>query len=162
MSLSLNTSPTTRGLVSSCWLGTKSEVAATPLPSQGPTRGRTCYVTPAFSGVPRQGDKIRSGCLTSTFSGGHKRAEVLRNPCILGGPQTRGQNQKWLPHTLPSRGATRERKCYVTPAVSGVPKQGDKIGSGCLTLCLLGGQDQKWCLKKSIGRATKKASLVFF
>ena len=26
----------------------------------GPKRGRKCYVTPAFSGVPNEGDKIRS------------------------------------------------------------------------------------------------------
>ena len=31
--------------------GTKSEVAASPLPSRGPKRGRKCYVTPAFLGV---------------------------------------------------------------------------------------------------------------
>ena len=46
----------------------------------------------------QQGDKIRSGYLTPAFSGAHKWAELLHNPCILGGPQTRGQNQKWLPH----------------------------------------------------------------
>ena len=43
-------------------------------------------------------DEIRSGCLTPALSGAQKRAEVLRNPYVLGGPQTRGQNQKWLPH----------------------------------------------------------------
>ena len=32
--------------------GTKSEVAASPLPSRGPKRGRKCYGTLAFSGVP--------------------------------------------------------------------------------------------------------------
>ena len=64
--------------------GTISEVAASPLPSRGPTRGRICYATPAFSMVPNKGDKIRSGCLTLAFSGAHKRA-VLRHPCILGG-----------------------------------------------------------------------------
>ena len=32
--------------------GTKSEVAASPLPSRGPKRGRKCNITPAFSGVP--------------------------------------------------------------------------------------------------------------
>ena len=31
---------------------TKSEVAASPLPSWGPKQGRKCYITPAFSGVP--------------------------------------------------------------------------------------------------------------
>ena len=52
-----------------------------------------CYITPAFSRVPNKGDKIRIGCLTLAFSGAQKRAEMLHNPCILGGLQQRGQNQ---------------------------------------------------------------------
>ena len=31
--------------------GTKSQVATSPLPSPGPTSGRNCYKSPAFSGV---------------------------------------------------------------------------------------------------------------
>ena len=30
-------------------------LATSPLPSWGPTSGRNCYVTPAFSGVPKSG-----------------------------------------------------------------------------------------------------------
>ena len=86
--------------------GTKSEVAASPLPSRGPKRGRKCYVTPAFSGPLQKGTETKVA---------HKRAEVLCHPCILGGPQTRGQSQRW-----PSSG----QKCYVTPTYSGVPKKG--------------------------------------
>ena len=46
---------------------------------------------------PTKGDKIRSGYLTPAFSRAQKRAEVLRHPCILRGPQrqARGKNQKW-------------------------------------------------------------------
>ena len=77
-------------------------MATSPLPSRGPKRGRNCYVTPAFSGVPnaKRWEKIRSGYLTLAFSGAQKRAELLRNPCILGDPQRQawGENQKWLPH----------------------------------------------------------------
>ena len=87
-------------------------MATSTLHSQGPKRGRNCYVTPAFTGIPnaKRGDKIRSGYLTFAFSGAQKRAEVLRNPCILGDPQrqVRGQNQKWLPH----------------PCIRGGPKEG--------------------------------------
>ena len=77
---------------------------------------------------------------------------MLCHPCILGGPQQRGQNQKSkstlgvnimlleskhgfkdCPSFLNSTGRLgpkRGRKCYVTPAFSGVPKQrGDKIRS---------------------------------
>ena len=35
----------------------KSEVAASPLPSWGPKRGRKCYITPAFSGIPNIGEQ---------------------------------------------------------------------------------------------------------
>ena len=41
--------------------GTKSEVAASPLPSRGPKRGRKCYVTPAFSGCTTEGEGNKSG-----------------------------------------------------------------------------------------------------
>ena len=51
-----------------------------PIPyemSQGP-RGRSKKYCPTY-----QGEKIRSGSITTTFSG----ANWLHNPCFLGGPQ---------------------------------------------------------------------------
>ena len=61
-----------------------------------------CYATPTILGVPngKRAEEIRSGYLTHTFSGAEKRAELLRNPCILGGPERHGwgENQKWLHH----------------------------------------------------------------
>ena len=48
-----------------------------------------------FNNAPNNGDKIKSSCLTPTFSGAHKWARMLRNPCILRRPQQRGQNH-WL------------------------------------------------------------------
>ena len=66
--------------------GTKSEVAASPLPSWGPTGGqkcyvttserRYCYVTLAFSGIPNKGDKIRGARFTPAFSGADKRGST--------------------------------------------------------------------------------------
>ena len=112
--------------------GGKYEVATSLLPSRGPKRGRNCYVTLAFSEVPntKRGEKLRTGCLTPAVSGAQKRAEVLRNPCILGDPQrqARGENQKGLP----SRGPKRGWNCYVTHAFSGIPnaKRREKIRSG--------------------------------
>ena len=152
---------------------------------RSPTSGRKCYITPAFLGVPKQGDKVKGGpqvgriatsplrswgspnkgtkskvahkwaevlhrpcVLTGPQTRGqsqrwptsgrntsrlgswgspnkgtkskvaHKRAEVLHHPCVLGGPQTRGQSQRW---------PTSGQNCYITPAFSGVPKQGDKV-----------------------------------
>ena len=144
--------------------GAKSEVATSPLPSRGPKRGRKCYVTPAFSGVPnaKRGEhnqkwlphlcllkgpkeggnatsslhsagsptpsirsKIRSGYVTLAFSGAQRRAEMLRNPYVLGGPQrqARGAKSEVATSPLPSRGPKRGRKCYVHPAFSGVPQR---------------------------------------
>ena len=82
--------------------GKKSELAASPLPSPGAKNGRSCYATPAFLGVPNAkcGEKIRIGCVTPAFSGALMWAELLRNPCIIGGPQhqARGLSQNGLPH----------------------------------------------------------------
>ena len=102
---------------------TQSEVAASLLPSRGPKRGRKCYVTPAFSGIPnaKHGEQNRSGCLTPAFSGAKKRAEMLCHPCILGDPQHRGTKSEVATSPLPSRGPKRGRKCYVIPAFSGIP-----------------------------------------
>ena len=118
--------------------GQISEVAASSSPSRRPTRGWKCYATPALSGVPNKADKIRSGCLTPPFTGAHKGPKGC--VCILGGPQTRGQNQKVPASHLPARGPARGRKWYVSPALSGVPNKRDKIRSGGLTLAFLGAQ----------------------
>ena len=103
-----------------------------------PTRWRNSHIIPAFSGVPEQGDEVNGGAqvggsaTSSLHSRGspnkgttsmvaHKWAEVLHHPCVLGGPKTRGQDQRW---------PTSGRKCYITPAFSGVPKHGDKVKGG--------------------------------
>ena len=106
--------------------GMTSKVAASALPSRGPKRGCNCYITPTFSGVPNKVDKIRSGYLTLAFSVAHKRVEVLRNPCILGGTQTKGTKSKVAAAPLHSRGPKREQNCYVTPAFARVSKKGFK------------------------------------
>ena len=100
-----------------------------------PTGGRNGYITLAFSGVPKQGDKVKGPpqkggiptsplrCRGSPNKGTKSKvpdkwAEFLHHPCVLGGPQTRGQSQR-----CPTSG----QNCYITPAFSGVPKQGDKV-----------------------------------
>ena len=50
---------------------------------------------------------IKPGCLTPAFSGAHKWAEMLHNPCILGGPQTKRD---------------KIRIGYLTPTFSGAHK----------------------------------------
>ena len=158
--------------------GKKSELV-------GPTSGRKCYITPAFSGIPKDmGNKIR-------IAGAHKWAEMLHHPCILGDPQRHGgQNQNcWGPQVggnatppLHSRGSpktwgtkselvgpTSGRKCYITPAFSGIPKDmGEKIRIGGANKwaeklhhpCILGdpqrhgGQNQNWWGPQVGGNAT--------
>ena len=102
--------------------GRKIEVASLPLPSERPTSRRKGYVIPTLSGVPKQGNKISDGCFTPAFSRAHKWAEVLCNPCILGGRQRHARVKKSQLATppLPSRRATSWRKDWVTLAFSGV------------------------------------------
>ena len=103
-----------------------------------PTSGQNCYITPAFFGVPKQGDKVKGGPQVARIATSplrsrgspnkgtkskvaHKWAKVIHHPCVLGGPQTRGQSQRW---------PTSGQNCYITPAFLGVPKQGDKVKGG--------------------------------
>ena len=74
-------------------------MAASPLPSQGPKRGRKCYVTPAFSGIPN----------AKRGEGNQKRSP------------TKGNKIRSGRLTLPSRGPKRGQKCYVTLESSGFP-----------------------------------------
>ena len=59
-----------------------------PYQSDPTKRGRKCYAAPTFSGSPTPSAEItiRIGYLARAFSGAQKRAEMLRHPCILGGP----------------------------------------------------------------------------
>ena len=91
--------------------GIKSKVAALPLPSWGPKRGRKCYVTPAFSGA-------------------QKRAEGLRHPCIPGDPQQRGTKSEMALSPLPSRGPKRGRESATSPLRSRGSPAGDENKSG--------------------------------
>ena len=105
--------------------GTKSEVAASPLPSRGPKRGWKCYVTPAFSGIPKQRGTKSKLAASPLPSRGPKRGQKCSvTPTFLGVPKQRG--------TKLELAAKRGRKCCVTPAFLGVPnaKRGDIIRSG--------------------------------
>ena len=118
--------------------------ATSPLHSRGfpnnggqnqnwPTSGRKCYITPAFSGIPKQrGTKSEWA---------HKCAEMLHHPCVLGNPQIRedkieigpqvGRNAPSRLHSwgFPNKRGhnknwpTRRRKCYTLRPFSGIPKE---------------------------------------
>ena len=56
-------------------------------------RGRKSYINPAFSGIPKQeGTKseLAPPPPPPAFLGVQKVAEMLHRPCILGGPQQKG------------------------------------------------------------------------
>ena len=56
----------------------------------GPTSGRKCYITPTFSGVPNKGDKIKVG----PQWGGNATSPLHSR----GSPKKGGQNQNWMPN----------------------------------------------------------------
>ena len=98
-------------------------------------------------GSPTKGNKIRSkirsGRLTPAFSRAQKRAEMLRHPYILGGPQQRGTKSEVklevATSPLPSHGPKKGRKCYITPAFLVVPNKGEQNQKWLPHPCLLGG-----------------------
>ena len=104
-----------------------------------------------LSGVPNAkcGEKVRSGYLTLAFSGAKKRAEVLRNLCILGGPQRQawGENQKWLrPPCLLGGGGQMRAEVLRTPSILGGPQRQSP------------GENEKWLLTAAISGAEKRAA----
>ena len=68
-------------------------------------------MTPAFSGVPNKDEQNQKWL---AFAQARKRAEMLRHPCILVGPQQRGTKSEVA------------ASCYVTLALSGVPNIGEQ------------------------------------
>ena len=106
--------------------GTKSELAASRLPSRGHNTRRNCYITAAFLGIPNKGEQNQKCCLTPPFSTAQNRVEVLRHPCILGDPQQRGTKSEVATSPLPCRGPESGLKCYVSRALSGISNKGEQ------------------------------------
>ena len=132
--------------------GTKSEVATSPLPSRGPKRGRKCFITPAFSGIPNIGEHNLKWLPHPCLLGGPKEGGNVTSPLhsrgspmpsarskIRSGPQQRGTKSEVATSPLPSRGPKRGRKCFITPAFSGIPNIGEHNLKWLPHPCLLGG-----------------------
>ena len=66
------------------------------------------------------------GCLTHAFSRAHKWAEMLQNPCILGGPQKKRDKIRTSCLTPVFSGAHKWPKMRHNPLFSGVPTQRGK------------------------------------
>ena len=74
--------------------GTKSEVAASNLPSRGPQIWRKCYVTPAISGIPEQRGTTAELAASPLPSRGPKRGRK----CYIGPPRRKGANSALASH----------------------------------------------------------------
>ena len=106
--------------------GTKSEVAASPLPSEGPKRGRKYHVTPAFSGLPNKWKQNQTWVPHPCLLGGPKEGGNATSPLHSRGSPTKG-NKIRSGFLMPAfSGAQKRAKCYITPTFSGLPKKGEQ------------------------------------
>ena len=80
----------------------------------GPKRGRKCYVTPAFSGVPNKGEQNQKSTPTLGVTMMHHATKRGFKDC------------PGFLNCTGRLGPKRGRKCYVTPAFSGVPNKGEQ------------------------------------
>ena len=83
----------------------------------GPKRGRKCYVTPAFSGVPNKGGQNQ------------KSKRTLGVTMMLLVPKRGFKDCPGFLNSTGRLGPKRGRKCYVTLHPRGSPTKGDKIRS---------------------------------
>ena len=84
--------------------GAKAEVVVSPLPSPGTKRGRKCFATPAFSGVPntKRGEQNQKWLPHPCLNGRPKRGrKCYVTPAFSGVTNAkRGeQKHKWLSHS---------------------------------------------------------------
>ena len=77
----------------------------------GPKRGRKCYVNPTFSGVPKQREQNQ------------KSKGTLGVTMMLHATKRGFKDCPGFLNSTGRLGPKRGRKCYITPAFSGVPKQ---------------------------------------
>ena len=80
----------------------------------GPKRGRKCYVTPAFSGVPNKGEQNQKSTPTLGVTMMHHATKLGFKDC----PGFLNSTRRLRPK--------RGRKCDVTPACSGPQQRGTK------------------------------------
>ena len=69
---------------------TKSELAASAMPSRGPKSGQKCNVTPAFSRVPTKGEQNQNWLPQPFLLEGPKEGGSAMSPLHFGGSPTKG------------------------------------------------------------------------
>ena len=130
-------------------------MAASPLPSRGPKRGRKCYVTPAFSGIPNTGGQNLKWVPHPCLLGGPKDGEMRRHPCIPGDPQHRGTQSKVVASPLPSQGAQKRAEMLCHPCILMDPQRQAR-GAKSEGVPNKGEQNQKWLRHPCLLRGPKE------
>ena len=111
-------------------------------------KGRKCFGSLAFSGVPGQNQWRPHPC----FLRGREEGTNATPPLHLRGlPNKGGQNHRWLPHPCLLGSPKEGKKCYISSEIpkqrgansqvvaSPLPSRGPKRGSNCyVTLAFLG------------------------
>ena len=97
----------------------------------GPTSGQKCYITPAFSGVPNKGDKIKVGPQV----GGNATSPLHSR----GSPMKGEQNQNWMPNPCLLGGPQVGGNATSPLHSRGSPKKGGQNQNWMPNPCLLGG-----------------------
>ena len=102
--------------------------AASTLPSWGPKRGRKCYITPAFSGVPKQrGTKSELAASPLPSRGPKRGRKCYVTPAFSRIPKRGGgQNQNWQPHPCLLGGPKEGGNATSPPHSWGSPTKGTK------------------------------------
>ena len=93
--------------------GKKSEVATSPLPSGGPTKGPKCYGTRILGDPQRQARGAKSEVVASPLP---SQGPTTRRKCYLHSraSATNGKKSEVATSPLPSGGPTEGPKCYGT------------------------------------------------
>ena len=115
-------------------------MATSPLPSRGPTSGRECYITLAFSGIPKQRGQNQNWLPHACMLGGPQEGGNATSPLrSRGSPNKGGQNQNWVLHPCLLRDPPVGRKAIGTLHSWGSQNKGGQNQKWPPLPCLLGG-----------------------
>ena len=130
-------------------------MGTSPLPSRRPKRGRKCYITPAFLGIPNIGDKNKKWLPHPCLLGGPKEGRNATSPLhspgsptpsvaskIRSGPQHRGTKSEVAASPLPSRGP--KGGTFATSPVHSRGSPTPSWGAKSKVVPDIGEQNQKW------------------
>ena len=137
--------------------GTKSKLAASPLPSRVPKRGRKCWGFPAFSGIPNIGEQNRKWlpqpCLVTSQKEGGNAMSPLHSQ---GSPTPRAGSKI---RNGPGHGGNKIKSGCLTRAFSGAQKRAECHGLRVfLGIPSIGEQNQKWLLHPCLLRCPKEGA----